>query len=141
MKRIYHTWDKWECYPAGFYENKPKNKDLDKKECEKMYADFLSDKAVFEASLYSVITYWKNSCEHYLSNEKMNRIAWLGQAAMCYANGMPAIFCGGFYLMTEKMQLEADATALKFLNKWLLKNGHKELTKNEAQSRTKANIY
>jgi len=28
MTRIYHTWDKWECYPAGFYDNKAKDRTL-----------------------------------------------------------------------------------------------------------------
>ena len=32
----------------------------------------------------TVIVEWVNSCEHYLSNFAMNRIAWVGQAAMCY---------------------------------------------------------
>ena len=50
MIRVYHTWDKWECYPAGFYENKPLNKDLSKEECENSYAEFLRDIPAFEAA-------------------------------------------------------------------------------------------
>ncbi len=85
MKRIYHTWNKWECYPAGFYENKPKDKSLSDDDCRRIYAELLRDIPMFEASMLSIQTEWPRSCEHYLSNEKMNRIAWLGQASLCYA--------------------------------------------------------
>jgi len=141
MKRIYHTWDKWECYPAGFYENKAKNKELTSDEYKQEYANFLIDIPMFEASMMSVLLTWKNSCEHYLSNESMNRIAWLGQSAMCYNTGIPAKFCGGFYLMTKDQQNIADKSALKFLNKWLKDRSEKELTMLEAQSKTEANLY
>jgi len=141
MNRIFHTWDKWECYPSGFYENKPKDRSLSPQDCKQMYADFLKDTPMFEASMQSILINWKNSCEHYLSNERMNRIAWLGQASMCYAKGIPAQFSGGFYLMTEEEQNKANLSALKFLNQWLKKHGEEELTLEQAQSKTEANLY
>lgn len=141
MKRIYHTWDKWECYKAGFYENKPKNKTLTEDDCRQEYAKLLSDIPMFEASLQSVVCEWKNSCEHYLSNENMNRIAWLGQAALCYAKGIPACFRGGFNLLTQDQQLAANTSALKYLNLWLKKRGEQQLTLEQAASKTKADLY
>ena len=141
MNRIYHTWEKWECYPAGFYENKPKDKALSDDDCKKKYAEFLSDIPMFEAAMQSILLEWKNSCEHYLSNEKMNRIAWLGQASMCYATGIPSKFCGGFYFLSEEQQNLANLSALKFLNKWLKKHGEDELSLDQAQSKTEANLY
>ena len=67
MKRIYHTWDEWECYPAGFYENRPANKDLTDDDCRETYRALLADIPRFRAALDRVITEWHNSCEHYLS--------------------------------------------------------------------------
>jgi hypothetical protein len=140
MNRIYHTWDKWECYPAGFYEaNAPKG--FTKESAELFYKDFLANIPLFESCLSRVITEWKNSCEHYLTNEKMNRIAWLGQASVCIHAGIPAKFRGGYNLLTESQQKEADLAAFKFLNKWLIANGRSELTWEEAQSKTEANLY
>ncbi len=141
MNRVYHTWDKWECYPAGFYENKPVNKELTKDECQKMYADFLRDIPAFNAAMDRVLSEWPNSTEHYLSNEKMNRIAWLGQSSMCIAHGIPSIFCGGFNELSPVEQLAANEAALVYLNKWLLSRGESALTLEEAQSKTEANIY
>lgn len=140
MERIFHTWDKWECYPSGFYEEKPPV-GLSVDECEFMYRDFLSDLPTFADALEGVLNNWKNSCEHYLTNEKMNRIAWLGQAAMCFCTGVPARFRGGYNLLSDEQKVQADNLALEYLNLWLHKNGYEELSADEAQSKTQANLY
>lgn len=141
MERIYHTWDKWECYPAGFYSPKPPEKGMTTDECKKLYAHFLRDVHRFSAALYRVITEWKYSCEHYLTNERMNRIAWLGQASMCLDTGVSKFFCGGYFLLSEAERQIADETALIYLNKWLEANGYEALTMQEAASKTQADLY
>ncbi len=141
MNRIFHTWDKWECYPAGFYDERPKNREEKRPELEKAYADFLSDEQQFRAGLEQVISEWKNSCEHYLSNECMNRIAWLGQAAACIKIGIPSAFRSGFSLLTQQQAEKANEIALEYLNKWLESKGERPVTWQEAQSKTEANLY
>jgi ParB-like chromosome segregation protein Spo0J len=138
--RILHTWEEWECYPAGFYEEHPP-KGMTQEECEFKYKELLTNKKEFEEALNLVITTWKNSCEHYLTNEKMNRIAWLGQASLCIKYGIPARFRGGYNLLTEEEQKKADSVALKYLNKWLVANGRDKLDEKSAESKSKANIY
>jgi ParB-like chromosome segregation protein Spo0J len=138
-ERIFHTYGKWECYKAGFYKNTVEGKT--KQECEEAYREFLSDTKRFKKALKRVITEWKHSCEHYLSNAAMNRIAWLGQASMCIATGIPAAFRGGFALLTEAQQKTANETALIYLNKWLKANDRKTLTLDEAMSDRQSDIY
>jgi len=120
-QRIFHTYHHWECHKAGFYASNVEGKT--KKQCEEEYKNFLSDKSLFKETLEKVITEWKFSCEHYLTNKAMNRIAWLGQASACYALGLPSKFCGGFNLMSEEERHEANLIALDALNKWLTNNG------------------
>lgn len=141
MKRIYHTWDKWECYPAGFYEDKPKDRSWDDEYCLNLYYSLLRNDELFEAALKQVITEWVNSCEHYLTNERMNRIAWLGQASLCITYGIPSRYRGGFNRLSEQEQAHANEVALKYLNKWLEARGEKALTIEEAQSKTEADLY
>lgn len=131
-ERIFHTHDKWECHKAGFYASKKDG--LDAEQCEQMYAEFLRDSERFGAVLQSVITEWKHSCEHYLTNKAMNRIAWLGQAAMCYATGIPSIFCSGFNLLTPDERTQANNVALKYLNTWLRNNNRSEVDMETALS-------
>jgi ParB-like chromosome segregation protein Spo0J len=138
--RIFHEWQDWECFPAGFYSDKPPQ-EMTVEQCEEAYRDFLADIPRFEAALIKVISNWKNSCEHYLTNEKMNRLAWLGQASMCLETGIPSRFCGGYNLLTDAQKNDADKKAHEYLNKWLSENGRKELSFEEAQSKSKADLY
>jgi hypothetical protein len=139
-KRIFHTWESWECHKAGFYKNTVPGKN--KAECEEIYRQFLSNDELFAATLEKVITEWKHSCEHYLTNSAMNRIAWLGQAACCYETGVPQAFRGGFFLLTDEEQERANNTALKYLNKWLEANGREAVTLEEAYSGSRqSDIY
>jgi hypothetical protein len=137
--RIYHTWEKWECYRAGFYSERPANMTVE--EGEIVYRDFLADPAQFEAALNAVITQWKFSCEHYLTNERMNRIAWLGQASVAQAKGVPSCCRGGYSLMTDDQKKAADDLALVYLNKWLVANGRPEVDQTGAGSKTQAELY
>lgn len=132
MKRIYHTWDEWECYPAGFYESRPKGRNISDGMCKMLYARFLRDIPRFEAAMSGVLADWPNSTEHYLSHEGMNRVAWLGQAAMCYATGIPAVFCGGYNQLTEAEKAAADVAAWRVLNGWLIGRGEAAVSLRQA---------
>jgi hypothetical protein len=140
VNRIYHTWDRWECYPAGFYEDRAPG-GLSKEQAEVAYRDFLADDTAFRVALERVLAEWPRSCEHYLSNENMNRIAWLGQASACIALGLPAAFRGGFNRLSETQQDRANATALEYLNRWLVAHSEEPRTIETAASRTQANLY
>ena len=137
--RIFHTHDKWECRKAGFYATT--HPTMTREECENAYRKFLLDEKRFADALEKVIGEWKHSCEHYLTNTAMNRIAWLGQAAMCYATGIPAIYRGGFNLLNEKQKRAANELALVYLNKWLVSNNRKEVTLEEGLSSNQMDLY
>jgi len=137
--RIFHTWDKWECYKAGFYNTSMNG--TKKEDAEMMYADFLSDTQQFADSLEHIITEWKHSCEHYLTNSALNRIAWLGQAAACYAKGLPATYRGGFNLLSNEEQITANETALIYLNKWLEQHGRAIVTMEDGLSGLQVDLY
>lgn len=141
MERIYHTWDKWECHPAGLYETKPPYEGMTADECREAYAEFLGDLDRFRAALEGVLAKWPNSTEHYLTNERMNRIAWLGQAAMCYETRVPRAFRSGYMLLSAEAQAAADALALEYLNQFLTSRGEAALTADEARSKTEADLY
>lgn len=130
--RIFHTFDKWECNKAGFYNSKVEGKSGE--ECEAIFAKLLSDKKEFKKALNGVLKNWKYSCEHYLTNKAMNRIAWLGQASVCYATGIPNKYSSGWFLLTKEQQDEANKIALSGLNKWLIEHGMEKLTMEEAIS-------
>lgn len=139
QERIFHTFDQWECYQAGMYTTVKEG--WTQEQCEEAYRDFLSDLDAFEGALQRVITEWEKSCEHYLTNETMNRIAWLGQASCCYVRGIPSKYRSGFSLLTEEQQQAANELALKYLNRWLTEHGREEVTLRPGLGTTQAELY
>lgn len=137
--RVFHTYDKWECYAAGFYATHLDG--VSKADGELLFAEFLKDDAAFRESLGHVIATWKHSCEHYLTNTAMNRLAWLGQAACCYTKGVPSCYRAGWFRLTEQEQSKANATALEYLNRWLLTNGREVVSEEQAVPDRQSEIY
>ena len=56
--RVYHTWDKWESFAAGFFDTKPTNQTLTAARMKTMYADFLRDIPRFEKAMDGVLADW-----------------------------------------------------------------------------------
>lgn len=75
------------------------------------YAEFLSDIARFNMALCRVMLEWPTSCEHFLTDPNINRIAWLGQASMCIETGVSRQYRAGFVLLSGKQQNEANFMA------------------------------
>lgn len=118
MNRIWHPWTKWECFKAGFFT--PMKGKAAVTEAQANYRRLLTDIHYFERVLARVITEWKYSCEHNLTNESMNRIAWLGQASCALEFGCCAEQTrSAFQTLTEAQQNAANAAADKYLQFWL----------------------
>lgn len=138
--RIHHTWDKWECYRSGFYDEQPPD-GMTQDQGEEQYREFLASAERFEVALKSVTSDWVFSCEHYLTNERMNRIAWLGQASVAQALRIPSMCRGGYNRLTDDQRQAADALALRYLNQWLESRGMVPVPHEKALSRTQAELY
>lgn len=125
MDRVYHHWEKWECYKAGFYGTSPPHP-MTPDEAREEYAIFLSDLDRFEHAVNEVFLKWPHSCDQFLTNENINRLAWIGQAAMCIETGVPSHFRGGFRMLSLHKQRLANAMAEKKLDEWLKRKGNEE---------------
>lgn len=140
VDRIYHTWDKWECFKAGFFEVRaPKGFTDD--QCLELYKELLVDIKEFKRIMLLIISEWVNSCEHNLTNDRMNRIAWMGQSSLCYKHRIPAKFRGGYHLLNDEQKKLADEAALEIINLWMESKGYELQTLETIQSRTEADLY
>lgn len=86
MKQIYHNYLLWEDYKAGMYSS------YEKEEYERLFNlafTFTRDHIEYGKAMREVIKKWKYSCEHNLSNENINRKAWLGHAACALKHSLP----------------------------------------------------
>jgi len=125
VKRIYHHYETWECLRMYLpYDGEVVDHDT----LLHLYADFLRDIHRFKRALNRVKKEWPLSCEQFLSNESINRIAWLGQAAMCIDTGIPRKYRAGFMLLSVQEQEAANRTAQECLAEWLEDHARKNST-------------
>lgn len=117
-ERIFHTHDKWELVEYGFFNNS--HPTLSNEQCKYKYKEFLIDLPLFRETIRKLFEECPCSCEHNLTNKSLNRIAWIGQAAVSFKYQIPAVFCSGFQLLTEEQQGDANNVAFEELNEWLL---------------------
>ena len=116
IERIYHSWEKWEDYKAGFYDNISGS---NKKEMIDKVVEMFSSKDLTEKYMDKVIHNWFYSCEQNLTNNGMNKIAYIGQAACCLYFGIPAtVTMEAWSKVDEAHQMEANEIAIKKLNEW-----------------------
>jgi hypothetical protein len=116
MKRIYHPYWLWEDYKAGFYDNcsgAEKNLFI-----SKILEMFNSEKLTREFML-RVVNEWKYSCEHNLTNESMNKIAYIGQSACCLYCGAPnTITMESWNLLSNEVKERSNLIANEVLTIW-----------------------
>ena len=90
-------------------------------ELRQRYADFLSDADLFRSCIVLVMKEWPISCEHFLTKPG-NRIAWLGQAAMCIHTGVPRKHRAGFMLLSPEQQKAANEVARQEIERYEAEN-------------------
>lgn len=116
MNQIFHPYYLWEDYKHGFYDNKGgKSKDelIDK------VIELFSNSTKTKKYMQMVIDKWPYSCEHNLTNNSMNKIAWLGQAACClYAKVPSTITMEAWSLVPLENRNAADKIAEEIITKW-----------------------
>ena len=120
MSRIYHPYWKWEDYKAGFYDNVSGEK---KKFLFNKVIEMFSDQKLTKENMERVINEWEFSCQHNLSNESMNKIAYIGQGACCLYAGVPStITMEAWSSVSKENQNKANEIAELILQKWISNN-------------------
>lgn len=128
MKRIYHPYWLWEDYKAGFYDNcSGENKEQHKKNIKKMF----NDKNLTYEYMLKVIELWKYSCEHNLTNNSVNKIAYIGQAACCIYCGAPStVTMETWSELSQEVRDRSDKIADEIITMWNKNNKRIQLCLN-----------
>jgi hypothetical protein len=115
MNRIYHHYKKWEDFKHGFYDSCSNENQL-----ISIVIGMFSDEMLTRIFMNRVVDEWTYSCQHNLTNENLNKIAYIGQAACClYANIPNTITRKTWSKLSEKIQNRSNKIAQETLNKWL----------------------
>ena len=119
IERIYHPYWLWEDYLNGMYGKPNKMSETENQERLNKVIECLGDENVCRKYMSKVINEWKYSCEQRLSNTSLNRVAWLGQAAMCYYAGLKESETrNGWWLLTQDQRDKADEIAKELIREW-----------------------
>lgn len=113
MKRIYHHFVLWEEWPAGMWRIDPVEFEFE------VAVVLMRNTARWVAAMRQVARMWPRSCEQNLSHTEHNRVAWLGQAAVCLAVGQPAVVTRKtWWQLTRGQQDQANAGAQATITEW-----------------------
>lgn len=120
MKRIYHHYEKWECWKHGFWDSCSGN---EKKEKIQKVIELFSNPQETKIYMEKVVSDWKFSCEQNLSNDGMNKIAWLGQAACCLMGKIPSsVTMESWSFVPDEFKIIANSIAETIIKEW--ENNH-----------------
>jgi hypothetical protein len=115
--RIYKPYDQWEDWINGMWRT------VEKEE----YASYLSwaieftgDHVEYGNAMGLVIVKWENTMLHNLTNQSMNKRAFLGHCACCFVSGCPEyIVRDAWKQLTDRQRELADNIAQTYINNWI----------------------
>lgn len=117
MKQIYHPYQKWEDFRNGMWRKETKEYE------ERMLhevIEFTGNHIKYGNAMLRVIKEWKISCEHNLSNQSINRKAWIGHAACCIEKSYPEYLVRtAWAMLTEQQRVDANKKADYAIQKWI----------------------
>lgn len=116
FNRVYYHYELLEEYKYGMWRIE---RGIDRKSYIEEAAMLMRDPERFEAAMLRAVNEWPVSCEHSLTAEDTNRIAWLGHAGCCIEVGSPEEATrAGWHTLTPSEQDEANAAAARALREW-----------------------
>lgn len=115
-ERIYHHFGDLEEYHSGMWRI---IRGEERKKHILAAASLMVDPDLFKIHMSSALEQWPNSCEHNLTAENVNRIAWLGHAGCCIGVGSPEDCTrAGWHTLDKLQQDEANRVAAEVLTVW-----------------------
>jgi hypothetical protein len=116
MKQIYHHYLKWEEHHAGMWQKVGKvNADLLLKDA----IEFMGNHKLYGQWMMKVVDEWPISCEQNLSDNSINKRAWIGHAACCLAINCPEYITRmAWHFLSLEQQDKANKEADKAILSW-----------------------
>ena len=118
--RIFHPWHLWEDYRYNFYDNCG---GVEKEEKSKKVIEFFSDPELTKDCMMYVVKNWRFSMEHNLTNNSLNKIAYIGQCACAYYGNIPyTVTMENWSKLNESTRKTADKIAQECIDVWYKQN-------------------
>lgn len=124
MKQEYVRYELWEDFINGMWRK------VDKIE-EKKYLEeaiyFTGDHMKYGIAMKSVVVAWPNTMINSLTNNSINKRAFVGHCACCYEFSCPEyITRAAWRELTNEQRYKADLVAQQTIDKWLFDYARKD---------------
>ena len=117
MTRVYHPYTAWEDFQNKMWDTLPRSEE---NAMLQRAVQFTGDATLYGSFMLRVIEEWPTACEHNLTNEGMNRLAWIGHAATCLAIQCPEyITRKAWSFLTQQQRDDANAQAENAVQLWV----------------------
>jgi hypothetical protein len=109
--RVYHHYELWEDWQHGLYRESTAG-EVGDAELIHLAAELLRDTEGLQWAMCHVAFNWPHAAEQNLTNPSRNKQAWLGQAACCWAEGVPEqLTKQAWWTLTEEERRRANLIA------------------------------
>ena len=116
MIRVYHNFMNLEEYKRGMWRI---TRGDERKKYIQASANLMMDVDRFYDAMHQALNEWPDSCEHNLTADSMNRIAWMGHAGCCVGVGSPEDCTrAGWYFLSDRQMEKANHAAARVLSLW-----------------------
>jgi hypothetical protein len=116
IDQFFCHYSRLEEYQAGMWRRVPS------REFAQMVAgarSFMMDTGKFSEAMGDVCREWENSCKVNFTDASINPVAWLGQAAVCKATGIPERCTRGAWMeLPDEARVKANASAKRHIEAW-----------------------
>jgi Fe-S cluster biosynthesis and repair protein YggX len=114
LKRVYHHIDLWEEVKHNMWGEVD-----DVKSALQQAINFTSDYKLYGYYMMKVVKEWKYSCENALTDDLLNKKAWLGHCAVALALRIPEdITRKAWRFLTDEQRLLANEEAERAITFW-----------------------
>lgn len=116
IERVYHRFDTLEEYRDGMWRIV---RGLKRVRYRTAAAKLMKNPEAFKEAMLRALEMWPSSCEHNLTAENNNRIAWLGHAGCCVETESPEDCTRqAWHTLNQTEQDAANAVAVEVLKLW-----------------------
>ena len=115
IKQIFYHFSKWEDFKAGLYNSSCERFE----EKVKLSVDLLSNQEEFYEVAVEMFNAWTYSAEQNLTDNAINKNAWIGQASCCFNHKAPDYATKeAWWKLDEETRAKANNTARRALRHW-----------------------
>lgn len=119
MKRIYHHYTLWEDYTNGMWRKVSKDEELS---MLSIAIEFTGNHIKYGNAMMKVVDSWKYTMEHNLTDNTINKKAFVGHCAVCYELKIPEyITRNAWGYLHDFQKIMANKEAEKAIKYWFNK--------------------